>query len=581
MATEDMEQADGKPAAAAAAATAPRKANAGAAPGAGAGAGAAGAAGAKDGARNECLRSRGLLVMVASFLCNGVIFGVINSYSVIYERLQKQLEEAGVENASSKASSVGSLTIGVTFLLSPMAGVLVDRYGIRPITFVGGLLAASGMFLSSLFVHSVSGLCVTYGLLFGAGASLAYTPSLVILGHYFTRYLGLVNGFVTAGSSVFTVVMPYAIEGLLRSVQLEGCLQCMGGLMSLIMFSALLFKPAKHQPGGGGGGGAVANGPSSAAADGRHSAQPRTLRYMMGRVFNLSIWHNRKYVIWALAVPVALFGYFVPYVHMVRFVDDKFKDGDALLDGKILIMCMGLTSGMGRLIFGKIADIPKVNRILLQQISFISIGILTMLLPLVNQYILLVAIALAMGLFDGCFVSLLGPIAFEFCGHSGASQAIGFLLGLCSIPLTVGPPIAGFIYDHTKSYTIPFVLAGVPPIIGSLILFLVWCMKDRTAVRDVEHATTAGSKPSVANGDCHSDNAQQPPPPSYKDAVTADDPMETVPLTLSKANDAEPKVEDEEAETHLNGDIEGDEEAEMSLLSEITKAMVLPTGSNA
>ena len=33
--------------------------------------------------------------------------------------------------------------------------------------------------------------------------------------------------------------------------------------------------------------------------------------------------------------------------------------------------------------------------------------------------------------------------AFDICGPSGASQAIGFLLGLCSIPLTVGPPIAG------------------------------------------------------------------------------------------------------------------------------------------
>lgn len=54
-----------------------------------------------------------------------------------------------------------------------------------------------------------------------------------------------------------------------------------------------------------------------------------------------------------------------------------------------------------------------------------------------------------MGLFDGCFISLLGPIAFDICGREGATQAIGFLLGMCSIPLTVGPPIAGLIYDHT------------------------------------------------------------------------------------------------------------------------------------
>lgn len=34
-------------------------------------------------------------------------------------------------------------------------------------------------------------------------------------------------------------------------------------------------------------------------------------------VFNGDIWKNKKYVIWAIAIPLALFGYFVPYVHIV------------------------------------------------------------------------------------------------------------------------------------------------------------------------------------------------------------------------------------------------------------------------
>jgi MFS transporter, MCT family, solute carrier family 16 (monocarboxylic acid transporters), member 10 len=41
-------------------------------------------------------------------------------------------------------------------------------------------------------------------------------------------------------------------------------------------------------------------------------------------------------------------------------------------DGKILVMCIGLTSGVGRIIFGKIADLPKVNRIMLQQVRIIK-----------------------------------------------------------------------------------------------------------------------------------------------------------------------------------------------------------------
>lgn len=77
------------------------------------------------------------------------------------------------------------------------------------------------------------------------------------------------------------------------------------------------------------------------------------------------------------------------------------------------------------------------------QISFLSIGIMTMLLAAIQSYWILIVLILLMGLFDGCFISLLGPIAFELCGNQGATQAIGFLLGLCSIPMTVGAPIAG------------------------------------------------------------------------------------------------------------------------------------------
>lgn len=58
------------------------------------------------------------------------------------------------------------------------------------------------------------------------------------------------------------------------------------------------------------------------------------------------------------------FRYFVPYVHIGKFVAMTFKDAD----GKLPVMCIGITSGIGRLIFGYIADLPKVNRILLQQV---------------------------------------------------------------------------------------------------------------------------------------------------------------------------------------------------------------------
>ena len=95
----------------------------------------------------------------------------------------------------------------------------------------------------------------------------------------------------------------------------------------------------------------------------------------------------------------------------------------------------------------------------LTQVSFVSIGLCTMLLVVAphfggSVYEAMMVFCLIMGVFDGCFITMLGPIAFDICGPAGAGQAIGFLLGLCSLPLTVGPPVAGFIYDQVRQQTL-------------------------------------------------------------------------------------------------------------------------------
>ncbi|XP_063993763.1 monocarboxylate transporter 10 isoform X2 [Diachasmimorpha longicaudata] len=416
---------------------------------------------------------RAWMIMLGSFTINGILFSVINSYSLIFLKLSEILRDAGETEVSSKASLVGSLTIGTTFFLSPVAGILTDKIGIQMTTFIGGALAFGGMLLSSMFSTRVEILYLTYGVMYGLGASLAYTPSLVILGHYFKRYLGLVNGVVTAGSSVFTTIMPYLMGSLLKRFGLVGTLRSLAVLTSVVMMCAILFKPI----------------PANKAAHTPESGVPRkaTFRSKMKTVVNTSIWKRKKYVVWASAIPLALFGYFVPYVHIANFVQKVF---DQNANERLPIMCIGITSGIGRLVFGYIADLPRINRILLQQISFLSIGVLTMLLPLTPPYYsILLVITLIMGLFDGCFISLLGPIAFDICGREGATQAIGFLLGMCSIPLTVGPPIAGLLFDHTGSYTLPLVLAGIPPIIGAGAMFLVWFVDDSESESGKNHLT--------------------------------------------------------------------------------------------
>lgn len=58
--------------------------------------------------------ARAWLIMIGSFVINGVLFSVINTYSLIYLELQNRLIENGETEASSKAGELNN-TIFITF----------------------------------------------------------------------------------------------------------------------------------------------------------------------------------------------------------------------------------------------------------------------------------------------------------------------------------------------------------------------------------------------------------------------------------------------------------------------------------
>ena len=140
---------------------------------------------------------------------------------------------------------------------------------------------------------------ITYGLMFGGGASLVYTPSLVILGHYFKKHMGKVNGIVASGSSIFTMVMPHLLNSSLESFGLRNTFFFLSGLVAILILASLSFIsliPSKI---------------SATVDDDDKKAG------CCGKLFNVDNWKNKKYLIWSLALSSGLFGYFVPFVHIV------------------------------------------------------------------------------------------------------------------------------------------------------------------------------------------------------------------------------------------------------------------------
>lgn len=59
--------------------------------------------------------TRAILVMLSAFLCNSILFGIINTWGTIYISLQEQLESHGDKEASSKACMYNSHDNGIIF----------------------------------------------------------------------------------------------------------------------------------------------------------------------------------------------------------------------------------------------------------------------------------------------------------------------------------------------------------------------------------------------------------------------------------------------------------------------------------
>ena len=195
-------------------------------------------------------------------------------------------------------------------MLSPVSSILTDRIGCRAAGVIGGALACGGMIASS-FVTRIELLYLTYGVMVGSGFSIAYTPSLVILGHYFRKRIGLANGLVTFGSGVFTIVLPIGLKAILESIGLPNTLRVLAGLAFIMTLGAIAFRPVPLP----------ANFDlkilESLAESAPHGKPALKNLFGLMDLLDLHVWKKRNYRIWAIGVPVAVLGYFVPFVHLV------------------------------------------------------------------------------------------------------------------------------------------------------------------------------------------------------------------------------------------------------------------------
>ena len=112
-------------------------------------------------------------------------------------------------------------------------------------------------------------------------------------------------------------------------------------------------------------------------------------------------------------------------------------------DGGVLVGFIAMSETIGKIVFGRIADHPRVNRIYLYQMCMLVCSVLTTLLPVLTSYKSLLAYCILFGIHDGGFVVLIAVLVGDVVGKEKMASAYGIMYCISGIPMILGPPIAG------------------------------------------------------------------------------------------------------------------------------------------
>lgn len=208
---------------------------------------------------------------------------------------------------------IGSVSFGLTFMNGPLATWLCSRWGSRTVTCLGAVLSFCGLVTTS-FVKSFPLLYLTYGVVFGLGASFSYFASIAGLTSYFKKRLSLAYGISLAGSGAGTPVMIVLLEYMIKRLGWRVTFQIMAAITTIVLISGLTYlpinpsKPLREN-----------NTSNSIELNTRKKNHPRigsVLKKLM-YIFDPEPFKDRAFVIWVAALGFCIFGYFIPFVFVV------------------------------------------------------------------------------------------------------------------------------------------------------------------------------------------------------------------------------------------------------------------------
>ncbi|GAA6020556.1 hypothetical protein JCM10207_008667 [Rhodosporidiobolus poonsookiae] len=327
---------------------------------------------------------------------------------------QDELVRTGLAPSSTLAW-IGSVQASLEALLAIPCSRLVAAYGPRRVALAGTVLAAAGPILAGSCTHSVPGLLITEGAMFGLGQALCFFASATLPSAYFLRRRNMATGFVYAGAGVGGALFSIIAAQLLQRLSLAWTFRTIG-----FIFLAL-------------------NLPASLALKARAAKEP----LLSGKkVLDWSLFKDIRFTLLLIGTAIALFPLFVPPFFLPLYGTSL---GLSASTSSLLLAGFNLASAGGRIGFGLFADslLGSLNSLVL---CLALVGVSTLVIwPLATSLTPLIVFSVFNGLCAGGMFSLIPGTLSSVFGTRDLSLFFSMLVSAWTPGYALGSPIAGML----------------------------------------------------------------------------------------------------------------------------------------
>ena len=388
----------------------------------------------------------GYVIVASAFLILMIIFMPPGVYGVFFEPLVKEFNWS--RTIISGAAALNNLAFGVFCVISAR---LCERFSPRVVVGVCGVLLGLSYFLMSQ-MNSVWQLYLYYGVIIAFGVSI-YVAILSIVARWFVKRRGLMTGIVFSGLALASTVGPPVMSRLISTYDWRPSLIILGIASMVIMVAASQFlKRDPQQVGQLPYGASVAeqNAPIARGLSLNEALRTRQFWLISGMYF------------------VFLFCTILFLVHIVIHAIDL---GTTPPNAANVLAIYGVVGIASVNIMGMAGD--RFGPRLTSAISFSLMAISFFWLLAARETWELYLFAAILGLSWGGMQVLFSPLVAELFGLKAHGVILGAAAFGGSVGATLGPLLAGYMFDKTGSYSLVFIICAVLSIIAVVLALLV------------------------------------------------------------------------------------------------------------